>query len=155
MEKDMRRKDREETSEEFFDEVFAAAEELFLAMNDEVCPYGVILNFARQGDVIYIHCAKSGKKLDLIRANGNVSFCLACGVKIDTLRATTYYKSVFGTGMATIVEKDEEKCRALDLLARRYNARCQVPADIKSANRVAIIKIVIESLTGKARKIDR
>ncbi len=42
----MRRKDREETSEEFFDEVFGTAEELFLAMNDGARPYGVIVNFA-------------------------------------------------------------------------------------------------------------
>lgn len=150
----MRRKDREETSEEFFNEVFDSAEELFLAMNDGARPYGVILNFARTDGKIYIHCAKSGKKLDLIRANGNVSFCLACGVKIDALRSTTYYKSVYGTGFATIVENDEEKCRALDLIARRYNALCKIPADLRSANRVAIIKIVIENLTGKARKID-
>lgn len=149
----MRRKDREETSEEFFDEVFAEAEELFLAMNDVPAPYGVIVNFARQERYIYIHCAREGKKLDLIRADGHVSFCMACGVKIDPQRFTTYYKSVYGTGMATIVENDEEKCRALDMLAERYNARCPVPSDIKSANRVAIIKIEIESLTGKARKV--
>lgn len=151
--KGMRRKDREETSPAFFSEVFAGAEELFLAMNDDVFPYGIILNFVRDGDFIYIHSAKEGKKIALLRANPNVFFCLACGVKIDRPNSSVYYKSVFGTGLARIVDDCREKCHALDLLALRYQAHCQVPADEKSASRVAIIKIEIKNMTGKARKI--
>ena len=57
----MRRTDRENSTEEFYDLVFAHAEEIFLAMNDGVYPYGVILNFVRKDKIIYLHSAKMAK----------------------------------------------------------------------------------------------
>ena len=59
----MRKKNRECNDPAFFDEVFAAADEIFLAMHDGDYPYVLPLNFARLGQVIYIHCALEGHKL--------------------------------------------------------------------------------------------
>lgn len=146
----MRRTDRENSTEEFYDLVFAHAEEIFLAMNDGVYPYGVILNFVRKDKIIYLHSAKNGEKLDCLRKNGHVAFCLACNIRIDQEKSSTYYKSVYGKGLASIVEDAAEKRNALELLAIRYNAKCPVPATDAMADRVAIIKIVIEELSGKA-----
>ena len=62
----MRRTDRENSTEEFYDLVFAHAEEIFLAMNDGVYPYGVILNFVRK-DKIIIFILQKWRKLDCLR----------------------------------------------------------------------------------------
>lgn len=147
----MRRKDRECNDPHFFDQVFSHAPEIFLALNNGDYPYILPLNFARSGSVVYFHSAREGAKLDLIRANGNAAFSLACDVVVDPENSTTCYKSICGRGKARIVEDRDEKRAALDLLALRYCALCQRPAPDADLNRVAIIRLDIESMTGKQR----
>jgi len=145
----MRLKKRECDDPSFFDEVFSKAQELFLALNSEDFPYLIPLNFSRSGSSIYVHCALEGRKLDLIRRDDRVSFSLIADVEIDLPKATTYYKSVCGTGRAVIVEDPAEKGLALDSIAERYNALCPRPAPQRNIERVGIIRIDILSLTGK------
>lgn len=148
--KKMRRKDREQTGHDFFDEVFDKSEEIFLALHDNEYPYGIITNFVREGKNIFIHCAREGKKLDCLAKDEHLAFCVACNIRIDTAKSSTYYDSAYGTGRATLVEDVNEKRHALDLLAKKYRAKCPVPASEKMAARVAIIRISIDSLSGKA-----
>ncbi len=145
----MRRKDRECNDPQFIDYVFDKAEVMFLALMDGDRPYGLPVNFARAGDIIYIHSAPAGRKLDLIRQNPNVSFSLAADVEIVPEKSATYYKSVCGYGRARIVDNDAEKGEALNAIGRRYKALCQRPAPAKDIRRVAIIRIDMESITGK------
>lgn len=145
----MRRKDRERTDSEFFDEVFSAAEVLFLAFTNGDAPYCLPVNFAREGDHIYIHCAPEGLKLDCVRRDDRVAFSCAVDVVIDRERSTTYYKSLCGTGCAVIIDDMEEKRHALDCIGERYAARCPRPAPEATARRVTILRIDIRTLTGK------
>lgn len=146
----MRRKDRECNESSFIDEVCDRAETMFLALMDGDYPYCLPVNFARAGNTIYIHSALTGHKLDCIRQKPHVSFSLAVDVEIVRHEATTCYKSVCGRGKASIVEDEKEKGAALDALASRYKAeKCQIPAPVKNINRVAIIRIDIEQITGK------
>ena len=151
----MRLKKRECNEEEFFDEVFSAADDLALAMNAGDFPYVIPVNFAQErangARRIYIHCAPEGRKLDLLRADGRVAFMLHAGVEIDREHATTIYTCLCGTGRAVIVENAEEKGHALDAIAARYQARCHVPARPGDIARVAILRIDVESLSGKRR----
>lgn len=149
----MRRHDRQCSDPDFFDYVFATAETLFLAMLDGSRPYCLPLNFVRHDKIIYIHSAKNGHKIDLIRANPAVAFSLAVDVQIIPAQSTTLFKSVCGSGMASIVEDKREKGMALELLARRYHALCHVPAPEADINRVAIIRIDITNLEGKRNGI--
>lgn len=135
--------------EGFFSDVFAKAEILYLAINDSPAPYCIPVNYAVVGDAIYIHCALKGKKLDLIRRDGNVSFSLSTDVEIDRKEFTTYYKSLCGTGIAVICEDPGEKRVGLDAISLRYDAGCPRPARDSDINRVAIIRITIHSLSGK------
>lgn len=151
----MRLKKRECNEEEFFDEVFAAAEDLALAMKAGDFPYVVPVNFAQEKSDgarrIYIHCAREGRKLDLLRADARVAFMLRADVEIDREQSTTIYKCLCGTGRAVIVEDAAEKGRALDAIATRYQANCAVPARPEDIARVAIIRIDVETLSGKRR----
>lgn len=156
----MRLKKRECNEEAFFDEVFTAAEDMALAMNTGDFPYVIPVNFAQEKTNgtrrIYIHCAPEGHKLDLLRADDRVAFMLHTGVEIDREHSTTIYNCVCGTGLAVLVEDTVEKGRALDAIAMRYHARCHVPARPEDISRVAIIRIDVESLSGKRRprKVD-
>ena len=151
----MRLKKRECNEDAFFDEVFTAADDLALAMNAGDFPYVIPVNFVQKKTNgtrrIYIHCAPEGRKLDLLRADGRVAFLLHAGVNIDREHSTTLYNCVCGTGRAVLVEDTAEKGHALDAIAMRYNARCHVPALPEDISRTAIIRIDVESLSGKRR----
>ena len=119
----MRKQNRECLDPAFFDEVFSTADDLCLAMHDGDFPYVIPLNFVRQGNIIYIHCALEGHKLDCINRNPNVAFTLAADVRIHQEKSTTYYKSVCGTGRAVLVEDPAEKGRALDARGQQQRSR--------------------------------
>lgn len=80
----MRKSDREIRD---YNEILRLLDEcqtIRLALHDEPYPYVVPLSYGwedRDGKLfVYFHCAKEGKKLDLIAKNGNVCFeadCLA------------------------------------------------------------------------------
>lgn len=146
---EMRRKEKLRQDAGFFDEVFSGCEEIFVAFMDGEFPYCLPFNFARTGNRIYIHSALRGHKLDCIAANPNVAFALACGIVIDRPKSSTLYKSASGYGIASVVEDAAEKRQALDLLSLRYKAGCPRPATSEMADRVAIIRIDIISVTGK------
>lgn len=145
----MRRKDKEINDPGFYDLVFSKAEVICAAFRDEPYPYCLPFNFVRKGDAIYLHCAREGRKLDLIRANPNVGFCLYCDLKIVREKSTTYFNSIVGEGEAAIVEDPAEKGEALDALGEKYAAVCARPATEAMIERTAIIKIKIVALSGK------
>ncbi|WP_308620878.1 pyridoxamine 5'-phosphate oxidase family protein [uncultured Desulfovibrio sp.] len=148
----MRRKDRERTDDGFFDALFSAAEVLFLAFRNGDFPYCLPVNFAREGDHLYIHCAPEGLKLDCARRDDRVAFSCAADIVIDRERSSTYYSSLCGTGRAVIVDAMEEKRHALDRIGERYAARCPRPTPEATARRVTILRIDIRTLTGKQCK---
>ncbi|MDE5831510.1 MAG: pyridoxamine 5'-phosphate oxidase family protein [Desulfovibrio sp.] len=145
----MRRKDRENNSPEFFELVFDKAAIINIAFRDEPFPYCLPFNFGKIENKIYIHCAKEGRKLDLIRAHPEVAFNLAIDIRIDREKYTTYFKSVCGTGQASLVEDPAEKAAALDAIGEKYAALCPRPSPMSLLNRVSVIKIAILSLSGK------
>ena len=147
----MRKKNSECNDPAFFDEVFAAADELCLAMHDGDYPYVLPLNFVRQGQAIYIHCALAGRKLDCIRQNPRVAFTVMTDISISREKSTTYFKSLCGRGQARIIEDDAEKGRALDAIAARYAALCPQPTPPASVRRTCIVRIDIEELVGRRR----
>ncbi len=147
----MRKQDRECLDPEFFDELFTTADDLCLAMHDGDFPYVIPLNFVRQGNCIYIHCALEGHKLDCMRRNSNVAFTLAADVRIHQEKSTTYYKSVCGTGRAVLVDDPAEKSRALDAIAQRYDARCPRPTPDAALARTGVVRIDIVNLVGKRK----
>lgn len=145
----MRRKDRECSSDEFIDLVFQKAEVISLAMFDGDYPYCLPLNFARLDKHIYIHSAREGRKLRCLESNPHVAFCLFTDEEVDQKNFTTYYKSLCGTGFATIVTDVREKCAALDAMGEKYQALCPRPCPPENAARVTIVRIEIKELSGK------
>lgn len=149
----MRRKDREIVDSAFFEEVFSSAETMFIAMFDGDFPYCIPVNFAAKERTIYIHSSLEGHKLNLIDRNPHVAFSAAIGIEIDITKASTYYRSICGRGIATVIEDESEKAFALDLIGERYKALCKRPSPLANVRRVAIIRIAITAISGKwARK---
>lgn len=145
----MRRMDRFRDSDEFINRVLDDAESIYLAMKDGEYPYCIPLNFARIERHLYMHCASEGHKLDLIARDSHVAFACSLDVVIDRAKSTTYFRSVTGRGLASIVENVEEKCQALEAIGAKYAAACPRPCPASTAARVAIVRVDIEAAWGK------
>lgn len=156
----MRRKDREISDQQEIRNILDKARILHLGMNDEGCPYIVPLHYGysmTDGKItLYIHGAREGHKLDLIRKDARVF------VEIDTDaelipagdRACAYgsaYASLMCRGRATILDGEEEKAMALRILMRTQTGR-DFEITEKMASAVAVVRIDIDEYSAKARK---
>jgi nitroimidazol reductase NimA-like FMN-containing flavoprotein (pyridoxamine 5'-phosphate oxidase superfamily) len=149
----MRRKDREVTEPEAIEAIIAAAQVCHLAMADGQAPYVVPLSFGYLPGRLYFHSAPQGRKLDILQRNPAVCFSLVAEAEI--LAAGTpcgwslRYASVIGNGRAAWVTSDDEKREALDAIVAHYGGgegHSYAPASLA---RVAILRVDIESLSGK------
>ncbi len=116
--------------------------------------YGIPLNYALYNNKIYFHCAIEGSKLDYLRTNNNVSFCVVGNTEVMPSDFSTLYESVVVFGATSEVE-GEEKREALMHIIKKYSGNfIQEGKDYidKSYDGVKVIKLSIESITGKARK---
>lgn len=123
---------------------------------DDGYPYAVPLSYVYADGKIIVHCAKSGHKLDAIRKDPKVSFCVVAQDDVVQETFSTDYLSVIVFGTARILEDDEEKKSAIRLLAAKYCA--DIPQDrheqeIKSDfPALCMVVIDIEHMTGKESK---
>ena len=130
---------------------------LFLAFHDETAPYVVPLFFGHEPGRLFVHCAATGTKLDLLRVDPRVGFSAATAAAIVEGKAacdfTTRAQSVAGTGIARIVETEDEKKHGLDLIMRHYAAgrAGQVSWIYQPVTlaRTVLIAVEIQSMTGK------
>jgi nitroimidazol reductase NimA-like FMN-containing flavoprotein (pyridoxamine 5'-phosphate oxidase superfamily) len=119
-------------------------------------PYVLPVNFAFEGDRIYIHCALEGMKLDNIRANAKVGFetdelIELYSSKEKPCNCGCYYRSVVARGKAAIVDDREKKVHALLLLVEKYAGKehGEMPADI--IDKTCVVEIIVDEISGKAR----
>lgn len=157
----MRRKDREITDLSEIEKIIRKARVLHLGLVDGDAPYVVPLHYGytlENGKLtFYLHGAKEGRKLDLIRANPKA------WVEIDTdevpisggdvaCKYGASYASVMGGGTVTIVEDETEKIRGLNVLMKTQTGR-EFPIDGRMAAGVAVIRIDIDAFTAKSRPV--
>jgi nitroimidazol reductase NimA-like FMN-containing flavoprotein (pyridoxamine 5'-phosphate oxidase superfamily) len=148
----MRRPDRLVTNRAAIDDVLRRAELLHLAMSGADGPYVVPVNFGYDGERIYIHCALEGRKLDVLAQDPRVCFEASVDVRVVPATGcgwTARFRSVVGFGTASLVTDDAEKAYALGVVISHYSGEPEtVPA--AKAKGVAVLRIDIESMTGKA-----
>jgi nitroimidazol reductase NimA-like FMN-containing flavoprotein (pyridoxamine 5'-phosphate oxidase superfamily) len=148
----MRRTDRLVTDRAAIDDVLRRADVLHLAMAGEGGPYVVPVNFGYDGERIWVHCAEEGRKLDLIAADPRVCFEACVDVRIVPGKQCGWgarFRSVVGFGTATLVDDPAEKASGLGVLIEHYSGRPETVPSAKAIG-VAVLRIDIESMTGKA-----
>lgn len=118
-------------------------------------PYVVPLSFAYSEGAIIIHCSPKGKKMDMLRQNPRVCFEVDVDAGVlkpmdseDGCKFAMRYASVIGFGAAHILEDHAEKVAALKTLLAHYSER-EYPMPDKKVEATAVIRIDIESMTGK------
>lgn len=115
-------------------------------------PYAVPLNFVYETGKIYLHCAKAGHKLDAIRQNNKVSFCIIDKDDIVPEKFTANFRSAIAFGQVKEIEDDAEKLRVMRLLNKKYAPGLELEGEkeIQSGwKALAVLEIQIDQVTGK------
>jgi len=144
--------------------IFDEAEFGTLAICHDNKPYSLPLNFVKIKEDIYIHGAKKGKKIDIMKANANASFSVVESLSIlpsyfstDDGRAspaTHMYKSIIVDGTIEFIEDFEQKVDVLEKLMQKYQKEGgykSLSDDIhkKIINATCLYKVVVNHMSAK------
>lgn len=152
----MRRQDRIMADEKIHSLLKAGSYGLLSMVSLNGYGYGVPLNYVYYQDAIYFHCATEGSKVDNIKANNKVSFCIVGAAEPVPAKFTTRYQSVIAFGKASEVTGGEKEA-AFTALVEKYcydNLEEALEKVRTSFEKTAIYKLEIEHLTGKCRIVE-
>lgn len=156
----MRRRDREVTEESEILHILDTAKTLHLGLAEDGKPYIVALAYGYAFEnghlVFYAHGATEGRKLDVIRKYPACCAQLECDIapfqgRLACQYGVSYY-SLEGFGTAAVVEKPEEKMRALSLLMKTQTGK-DFDFNEKLVSAVSVIRIDCEYYTAKHRPL--
>ncbi len=158
----MTRREREVTDINEIIRILDTAKVVHVGMCLDGEPYVVPMNYGYIMDngklVLYLHGAKTGKKIDMMVQNPRVHFEMDCEiVPFEGDIACRYgisYSSVMGRGTAEIIEDVEEKKAALAFLMKTQTGRDFVFED-KMTSFVSVIKITADEFTAKHRPMPK
>lgn len=154
----MTRREREVTDINEIIKILDKSKVLHLGLVDGDEPYVVPMNYGYEfvdGKLImYLHGARQGRKLDVMRKNPKVFYELEYDiVPFEGEVACKYgitYASVMGKGKAEILENPEEKMHALTVLMKTQTEK-DFEFTEKLVSVVSVIKITTEAFTAKHR----
>lgn len=175
----MRRKDRA-MDKEFALKIIDKSRYGIVAMTDEEGkPYGLPLSIVRDGNTLYFHSAKDGKKVRSLKKNPSVSVTFVGQVQVpdnytkdeldemnnDPSKAIKFISSVFTTefesaiarGLVKPVEEEEKKIEVMRLICEKY-----APSKMKyfhtaikaGLGRTNVYSLEIDEITAKRKKYD-
>ncbi|MBR3836991.1 MAG: pyridoxamine 5'-phosphate oxidase family protein [Clostridia bacterium] len=156
----MTRREREVTDPAAILGILDRAKIVHVGMVDNGEPYIVPMNYGYTMEngklTLYLHGAKEGRKLDILRVNPKVF------VEIDTdlvpfegKTACHYgigYSSIMGRGIAELVEDTEGKKKGLSVLMKTQTGK-DFEFDDRMVSVVTVIKITVSDYTAKHRPV--
>jgi nitroimidazol reductase NimA-like FMN-containing flavoprotein (pyridoxamine 5'-phosphate oxidase superfamily) len=148
----MRRAEREIKDKKAIEQILWRATVCRLGVCDGRLPYVVPLSFGYEENRLYFHSAPEGRKMEIIKDNPHV--CFEVDVDEEYVGAdvpcdwTVKYRSVIGFGRAHLLESEEEKRRALDVILAHYSDR-KYEYRPRRLDKVAVVRVDIDSMTGK------
>lgn len=152
--REMRKIKKKLSQDEAF-KLIEEAKEITISMydreNDE--PYAVIVNPIYFNKNIYIHCARDGHKIDILKNNNKVCITALIRSSIVEEKYTSAFESVVISSHASFVENKDEKYEILIKLCEIYSPSMNIELiknGIKSKlDTTTIIKFPIESISAK------
>lgn len=148
----MRRKDKAIMDLALIDSIMKEAEICRLALCEDNEPYIVPMNFGYDQGYLYVHSAKEGKKIDILRRNNKV--CFEVDINTELVRNEKIcewgmkYYSVIGKGQVTVLTDIEKKIQALNKIVEKYTDK-SFDFTERQLNNIEVLEIKINELTGK------
>ena len=154
MHRNVRRKDREVSIDIAVKLLVECEYGVLSTTGSDGQPYGIPLNFVYKDNCIYFHCALEGHKLENIRANNRVSFCVVGRSKVLPDKFSTAYESAIAFGEAYEVHGRERHDALLSFIEKYSPDFIEEgkKAIGKYNDRTTVIRIDITHITGKASK---
>jgi nitroimidazol reductase NimA-like FMN-containing flavoprotein (pyridoxamine 5'-phosphate oxidase superfamily) len=148
----MRKADREIKALEEIESIIRSAPVCRIGFSENDIPYIVPVNFGYRDRCLYFHSAPEGRKMDILKRNNRV--CFEIDMASELIQGETpckwdmKYISIMGNGRASLVHDPAEKSRALNIIMAQYQGD---PYEYSEGDleKVAVVKIEIESMTGK------
>ncbi|OFX19074.1 MAG: hypothetical protein A2041_00800 [Bacteroidetes bacterium GWA2_31_9b] len=154
----MRRSDREILIQDEIESIIKKADVCRIALIDDQIPYIVALNFGYKSgnpSVIYFHCAKTGRKIDIIKKNNSACFQMdvdhelvlankACGYGMK-------FKSIVGYGKIYEVEDKNGKIEGLQYIMKQYTGKDDFVYEEKMLEVTSILRLVISEISAKQK----
>lgn len=133
--------------------ILSKAKFIHIALSDSETPYIVPMSFGYLDNAIYLHSSREGKKIEILKKNPRVCFEAATETELitadDPCKYNVCYRSVIGHGQAKFLEDYNEKVRGLTVLSEHYGNKGPFEYEEWKVNRMCVIKIEIEKMTGK------
>ena len=152
----MRRKEREITDIDEISSIISRCDVCRIALSDNNIPYIVTMNFGYtgvSGNKLYFHCAREGKKLEILSKNNIVCFQFDIDHQLEQgENACDFgmsYKSVVGWGKIKIITEEEEKKRGLDHIMSHYSDRVEFTYKQAVLDRTIVLCLDISEMKGK------
>ncbi len=154
----MTRREQQVTDINEIIEILEKSKVVHVGMIDGDEPYVVPMNYGytlENGKLtLYLHGAKRGRKIDVLKANPKVFFEMCCDITpFEGEVACKYgitYASIMGRGHAAIIEDVDEKKSALSILMKTQTGK-DFSFEDKLTTVVSIIKIDTLEFTAKKR----
>jgi hypothetical protein len=150
----MRLEENMTTNEEAIKMLEEATNGVLAVHGEDGYPYAVPLSFAYAEGKIYFHgTSEYSHKLDAIRKNPQVSFCVVLQDQIIPQKFNTLYRSVIAFGKARILTDANEIDNGIVSIMKKYSRDfMDSGAAYKKAEagKFLVVEITIEHMTGKA-----
>jgi len=149
----MRRNDKQIINRDEIDKIIQKTDVCRIAFANENIPYIVPVSFGYNGKSIFIHTAKTGRKIEFIEANNLVCFEFDIDVKTienETVpcKWTSVYKSVIGYGKMVELTSLDERVTAINQIMLHYSGK-EWGFDEKMLKSVKLWEIAIDEISGK------
>jgi len=150
--KEMRKKNREIFNEQLEEILIHGEYGTLSTISENGYPYIVPLSYVYYEKCIYFHCAKEGHKLENIKQNNKVSFCVVTDTEVLPSKFSTKYKSIIAFGTASEVTDDLKEIILTELIDKYSHDFLEEGKKYitKAQAHTQIIKINIQHITGKA-----
>ncbi|WP_410510007.1 pyridoxamine 5'-phosphate oxidase family protein [Methanosarcina hadiensis] len=135
------------------EDILSKAKFIRIALSYAETPYIVPMSFGYLDNAIYLHSSRKGKKIEILKKNSSVCFEADIETEImtaeDPCKYNVRYRSVIGHGQAKFLKDYSEKVRGLTVLSEHYGKKGPFEFEEWKVNRLCVIKIEIEKMTGK------
>jgi uncharacterized protein len=148
----MRRKEKNIESKEEIEQILKAGKVIRVAFAGKE-PYLLPFNYGYEDGKIYIHCAKEGKKLELIKNDARVAFEVSVDGELKTGEISCGYgysfRCVLGKGKARLAVNEKEVVAALDAIMLQQAGITENKYRPETLLKTSAIIIDIIEMTGK------
>lgn len=149
----MNKEERKIANRTEIDDIINKSDVCRIAFANENIPYVIPVSFGYDGKSIFVHTAKTGKKIEFVEANNLV--CIEFDIDVKTItnkyipcKWTTAYKSVIGYGKMIELMEYEEQENAINQIMLHYSGK-NWEFDERMLRSVKLWKIEIYEISGK------